>query len=379
MEQRTVKRLAFGSLIALLAILAIATVVEKLFDTEAVQQYFYGVWWFAAVWAVCAAAACAYIFQRKLYRRPAAFLLHCAFGLILIGAAITFTTAERGYLHLRQGETVTHYRTEDDTEEKPLPFEVKLVLFDIEYHPGTSEPADYVSFLKVNDDIRQVSMNRIVRQDNYRLYQMDYDTDEMGSVLLVTHDPWGIGVTYTGYLLLALSMAWLLFLRIGWKGVLFTLIPTATVWFYISQINPMTPILRTPMLAAHVSVIMISYALLLFMAGTGIVGLCSSKRRESIYRWNSKLLYPALFLLAAGIFIGAVWANISWGRYWGWDAKETWALITLLLYAVPLHRESLPLFREPKKFLLFCTAAFLAVAMTFFGVTYLLGGIHAYV
>lgn len=377
--ERIVKRVTFGSLIALLAILASATVVEKLLGTEAVQRLFYGAWWFAAVWAVFAVASCAYILQRKLYRRPAAFLLHCAFGLILIGAAITFSTAERGYLHLRQGQTAARYRTEDDTAEKPLPFEVKLVLFDIEYHPGTSEPADYISFLKVNDEIRQVSMNRIVRQDNYRIYQMDYDPDAMGSVLLVTHDPWGIGVTYSGYLLLAISMVWLLFLRIGWKGVVFTLIPTAAVWFYISRINPMTPILRTPMLAAHVSVIMVSYALLLFMAVTGIVGLCSPGLRGRMYRWNYRLLYPALFLLAAGIFIGAVWANISWGRYWGWDAKETWALITLLLYAIPLHGESLPAFREPKKFLLFCAVSFMTVAMTFFGVTYLLGGIHAYV
>ena len=98
-----------------------------------------------------------------------------------------------------------------------------------------------------------------------------------------------------------------------------------------------------------------------------------------MYRWNRALIYPAFCLLAAGIFIGAVWANISWGRYWGWDAKETWALITMLLYAIPFHGESLPVFRRPKKFLLFCTVAFLAVAMTFLGVTYILGGIHSYV
>ncbi|MDR0694916.1 MAG: cytochrome c biogenesis protein CcsA, partial [Prevotellaceae bacterium] len=67
------------------------------------------------------------------------------------------------------------------------------------------------------------------------------------------------------------------------------------------------------------------------------------------------------------------------GRYWGWDAKETWALITLLVYAIPLHRQSLALFREPVKFHKYCVVAFAAVAMTFFGVTYLLGGIHSYV
>lgn len=378
MENKYTKRLAFGSLIAILAILAIATIIEKLFGYDAVHRYIYGAWWFVGVWAVFAVSSFTYMLQRRLYRRPAVFLLHCAFGLILAGALVTFTTAERGYLHLRQGETVDRYTLEDETE-RPLPFELKLVLFDIKYHPGTTDPADYISYLKIGNEIRQVSMNKIVRQDNYRFYQMDYESDEMGSILLVTRDPWGIGITYAGYILLALSMIWVLFLRIGWKGVLFTVIPTAAVWLYISRVNPMTPILRTPMLAAHVSVIMVSYAILLFMAVTGIVGLCSSRRREKMYLWNAKLIYPVVFLLAAGIFIGAVWANISWGRYWGWDAKETWALITLLLYSIPMHRESIPAMRNPGNYLLFCVAAFLAVAMTFFGVTYILGGIHSYV
>ena len=91
------------------------------------------------------------------------------------------------------------------------------------------------------------------------------------------------------------------------------------------------------------------------------------------------MLYPALFFLAAGIFIGAVWANISWGRCWGWDAKETWALITMLVYAVPMHKKSFPVFRKPSKFHLFCVIAFLTVLMTFLGVSFLLGGIHSYI
>jgi ABC-type transport system involved in cytochrome c biogenesis permease subunit len=132
------------------------------------------------------------------------------------------------------------------------------------------------------------------------------------------------------------------------------------------------------MLAAHVSVIMVAYALLLFIAVTGIVGLCAKKQRERFYRVNSKLLYPALFLLTAGIFIGAVWANISWGRYWGWDAKETWALITMLVYSLPLHKGTMAFFSKPQKFHLYNSIAFVTVLMTFLGVTYLLGGIHSY-
>jgi len=380
MNDKHIKWCAFGLLIAILVVLATATIIEKIYDTEFALEYIYGAWWFVALWALLGITSFIYIIQRKLYRQKPAFFSHLAFGIILLGAFITYLTAERGYIHIRQGEILNSYISDKDFEtEYPLPFNVKLVLFDIEYHPESDEPADYISFLKVDDEICQVSMNKIYSKKGYRLYQMSYDQDEMGSVLLVNHDPWGIGVTYIGYLLLALAMLWLLWIKIGWKGILYTIILVTILWYYISQMNPMTPVLRSPMLAAHVSVIMVSYGLLIFITVTSIIGLCSQRRSEKMYRWNTTLLYPALFLLAAGIFIGAVWANISWGRYWGWDAKETWALITMLLYAIPFHKSSLSVFRTPSAFHKYCVAAFLAVAMTFFGVTYILGGIHSYV
>ena len=90
------------------------------------------------------------------------------------------------------------------------------------------------------------------------------------------------------------------------------------------------------------------------------------------------MLYPALFLLAAGIFLGAVWANVSRGKYWSWDPKETWALITLMLYAVPTHHKSLPWVNHPRYFHIYIIVAFLAALMTYFGVNYFLGGMHAY-
>ena len=89
-------------------------------------------------------------------------------------------------------------------------------------------------------------------------------------------------------------------------------------------------------------------------------------------------LYPAVFLLTFGTFIGAVWANISWGNYWGWDPKETWALVTLLIYSFALHGNSIKAFRNPVSFHVFAILAFLSVLVTYFGVNFLLGGIHAY-
>ncbi|MDR2064748.1 MAG: cytochrome c biogenesis protein CcsA [Prevotellaceae bacterium] len=378
MKLKHIKWYAFGILIIITAVLAVATVTEKIFGTDFVACCIYGAWWFVALWCALAIMSFVYIVGRALYRRKTVFVLHCAFGMILLGALVTFLTARRGYMHIRQGEISNEYVSEKTGIPQNLPFDVKLVLFDIEYHPASYEPADFISFLKIDNEICRVSMNKIYSHKGYRFCQMDYDTDEMGTVLMINHDPYGISVTYTGYFLLALSMLIILLVKFRWR-IFYIFIPLACLWYYISQLNQMTPVLRSPMLAAHVSVIMLSYALFVFITATGITGVLSKRLRVKLYKLNQSLLYPALFMLAAGIFIGAVWANISWGRYWGWDAKETWALITMLVYAVPVHGSSFSMFRNPVKFHTYCIFAFFAVAVTFFGVSYFLGGIHSYV
>ncbi|MDR0427582.1 MAG: cytochrome c biogenesis protein CcsA [Dysgonamonadaceae bacterium] len=379
MKQKYTKQIAFGTWMLLIVVLSAATVLEKLFGSARISTHLYGSYPFVFLWLVCVTSSVIYIFQRKLYRNKAAFLLHCSFVCILAGAAITFLSGDRGYISIRQGETSNYYISDNDGERHFLPFSLKLLRFDIEYHPGTNQPADFKSFVQTENEIHQISMNKILKQKGYRIYQHSYDSDETGTTLFISHDPWGTNVTYAGYLLLGASLLILLWLRIGRKGFLFLAVPTACVWFYLSQLNPTTPVLRSPMLAAHVSVIMIAYTLFLFIFISGITALCSPKRREKLYRCNSVLLYPAVFLLIAGIFIGAVWANISWGCYWRWDAKETWALITMLVYAVPLHKKSIRMLNNPVKFHYYCVFAFLSIVITFFGVTYILGGIHSYV
>ena len=90
------------------------------------------------------------------------------------------------------------------------------------------------------------------------------------------------------------------------------------------------------------------------------------------------LLYPAVMLLTIGIFLGAVWANVSWGRYWGWDPKEVWALITMIVYAFAFHRESFPWLRRPMAFHAYMVLAFFSVLFTYFGVNFFLSGMHSY-
>ena len=159
-----------------------------------------------------------------------------------------------------------------------------------------------------------------------------------------------------------------------------------------SEITPLMPVLQSPLLSVHVMTVMCAYALFAIQMLLGLYALFlirrSSQPNSSLFTLHSSLkrttalsqflLYPAVFLLAVGIFLGAVWANVSWGNYWSWDPKESWALITLMVYAVPLHRSPLTTRRSPLAYHVYMVGAFLAVLITYFGVNFLLGGMHSY-
>lgn len=151
---------------------------------------------------------------------------------------------------------------------------------------------------------------------------------------------------------------------------------------HINQMDPaigqMMPVLNSPLLSIHVSIIMMSYALLSLTFICGIMGICMRSHGEELQALSRIFLYPALTTMGFGIFIGAIWANVSWGNYWSWDSKETWALITFMIYAVVVHTQSLPIFRKPLVYHIYITLAFLSIAMTYFGVNYFLTGMHSY-
>lgn len=146
------------------------------------------------------------------------------------------------------------------------------------------------------------------------------------------------------------------------------------------QITQLMPVLQSPLLSVHVMVIMFAYSLFALMALTGVQGILvrhDAERVSTLAAFSRMLLYPAVFLLAVGIFIGAVWANVSWGRYWGWDPKEVWALITMMVYAAPLHT-TIRWMHKPLHIHIYMLLAFLVVLMTYFGVNYFLPGLHSY-
>ena len=150
-------------------------------------------------------------------------------------------------------------------------------------------------------------------------------------------------------------------------------------------ITQLMPVLSSPLLSAHVACIMLAYTLLSFISlnsSMAIVLRCINRNTKNainlLANASRTILYPALFLLAIGIFIGAIWANVSWGSYWSWDPKETWALITLMVYAAGVHTHSIPRLSQPMPFHVYMLAAFACVLITYFGVNYLLGGMHSY-
>lgn len=164
----------------------------------------------------------------------------------------------------------------------------------------------------------------------------------------------------------------------------------ASIGEFNSQITPLVPILDSPLLTIHVSLLMFSYALLAFsflIAVYAIIKYLIHHRQKSYLAMREivqfglqtrLILYPAVILLAIGIMTGSVWANISWGNYWSWDPKEVWALITLMVYSLGLHSRTFGILRKPVAFHLFIIMAFSTVLMTYFGVSSLFGGMHSY-
>ena len=630
--QKFSKYLSYGSLAAVIVLMVAATVIEKLSGTPVAFRWVYHNPVFFVLWGLAAVFGLVYLFQKGVPKKPFTLGIHVAFVLILCGALVTCLYGESGTLHLREGESASGFELDDESP-ATLPFSVRLESFEIDFHHGSKMPSDYrsaVTFLPEGKAV-EISMNNIAKYRGYRFYQADYDEDGEGSVLAVSHDPWGVGITYAGYLLLLISMlgfffqkdtafraalkrvasmtaaAVLLFLfppmagaqsrevgkaleelfvyyghrvcplddyvqekglqatledldkvkifpladstgRISWYaagdklpdavyddealwtfirkspevvrsghpeealkvlhgirayqektaadvlpspskvkaerlyvrigrpqvpfmlclglGILLFILSAVViskgrtvsrrvlvcgaaialaVWLYLTlviglrwyvsgtgpyvgrynvmmlmawfatlailllhrrfplieplgfllagftmllasragvglQIRPLMPVLQSPLLSIHVLSMMMSYTLFGLVAFNGVMGVAvpSAKARESLRDVSLVVLYPAVFLLTFGTFLGAVWANISWGSYWAWDPKETWALVTLLVYSFTLHGDSLKTFRNPRFFHGYTIIAFLCVLITYFGVNLLLGGMHSY-
>lgn len=210
------------------------------------------------------------------------------------------------------------------------------------------------------------------------------------------HAPWSDGYESMIYIGWATVLAGFLFVRntpiaLAATGILAGVILfSAHLSWMDPQITNIVPVLNSYWLIIHVSMITASYGFLGLGALLGFIVLLlmilkrpntqpqADKSIMELTYVNEMALLVGLVLLTIGNFLGGVWANESWGRYWGWDPKETWALVTILVYAFVLHMRFIPGLRGVYTFNVASVIALASVMMTYFGVNFYLSGLHSY-
>lgn len=206
--------------------------------------------------------------------------------------------------------------------------------------------------------------------------------------------PWSNAYESMIYVAWAAALGGLLFIRRSPITLSLATILAGVILFVANlnsmdpEITPLVPVLQSYWLMIHVAVITASYGFfgISFLLGLLTVGVLAASKRvatmeqklQELRIINEMCLTIGLCLLTAGTFIGAIWANESWGRYWGWDPKETWALITIIAYAIVLHARLVPRFNNILTFSVLSVYALSTVLMTYFGVNYYLAGLHSY-
>jgi cytochrome c-type biogenesis protein CcsB len=208
--------------------------------------------------------------------------------------------------------------------------------------------------------------------------------------------PWSNGYESMIYIAWTTVLAGLIFVRRSAGAMAATAVQSGVIlliaWLsYLNpEITPLVPVLNSYWLTIHVSLEAGSYGFLMLGAIIGLVNLvlmavtneARHTRTKALIRemtWLSELvLTGGLFMLSVGTYLGGVWANESWGRYWGWDAKETWALVSILVYAFILHMRLIPKLATALAFNIANLVGLASVIMTYYGVNYYLSGLHSY-
>ena len=208
--------------------------------------------------------------------------------------------------------------------------------------------------------------------------------------------PWSNGYESMIYIAWTTTLAGVLFTRKSFGGLAATMVLASTILlvsmlsFLDPEITPLVPVLKSYWLTIHVSLEAGSYGFLMLGAIIGLINLIlmifiTKSNKDRVKRIITEMSYISeltliggLFMVSVGTYLGGVWANESWGRYWGWDAKETWALVTILVYAFILHMRIIPKLTGLFAYNVSTIFGLATVIMTYYGVNYYLSGLHSY-
>lgn len=210
------------------------------------------------------------------------------------------------------------------------------------------------------------------------------------------HAPWSNGYESMIYIAWVTMLSGLLFARKSNMTLAATTILSSIILMvaHLSWMNPeitnLVPVLKSYWLTIHVSIITASYGFLALSMLLGFLNMLIMIFRNSSNALNlnknirelssisERSMIVGLYMLTIGTFLGGVWANESWGRYWGWDPKETWALISVVIYSFILHMRYIPGLRGKFSYNFTSVIGFFSILMTYFGVNYYLSGLHSY-
>lgn len=246
---------------------------------------------------------------------------------------------------------------------------------------------------------RQKSMNKITKTIFSGLIYLVFIIHTGGLILrwyISGHAPWSNGYESMIYVAWAAMLAGIVFGR-KYPMVLGTASFLTGITLFVAHLNWMNPeithlvpVLKSYWLLIHVAIITASYGFIGLSAFLGVLVLIlyvimHDNNRKNVDYFIDQLTTISelsatigLYMLTIGTFLGGVWANESWGRYWGWDPKETWALITAVIYAFIVHMRLIPSLRGRYNYNLATVIGFSSVLMTYFGVNYFLAGLHSY-
>ncbi len=254
----------------------------------------------------------------------------------------------------------------------------------------------FVLFVNI---FRQKQLPRILRYSFLSFIVLMFLVHTIGLILrwyISGHAPWSNGYESVVYVAWAAMLAGIIFGRkyplvIGTAAFLSGIaLFVAHLSWMSPEVTNLVPVLKSYWLTIHVAVITASYGFIGLSMFLGILVMILIVMRnqtnqekvtgfiDQLTTINEMSATVGLYFLTIGTFLGGIWANESWGRYWGWDPKETWSLITIVIYSFVVHMRLIPSLKGIYNYNVASIISFASVLMTYFGVNYYLSGLHSY-